>query len=81
VLVQLEHLMSYAVVRTRVLAGMLRLNAWWFDIASDNMYAYNRPRRSFEIIDRHMVDRLAAHLAMSFEAIFAGDDQTAVVMS
>jgi carbonic anhydrase len=28
VLVQLEHLMSYPIVRSRVLAGKLRLNGW-----------------------------------------------------
>jgi carbonic anhydrase len=44
VLVQLEHLMSYAVVRQRVLAGTLRLSGWWFDVASVSMYAYDPGR-------------------------------------
>ena len=63
VLVQLEHLMSYPVVRTRVLAGTLRLSGWWFDIASGSMYAYERASRRFEIIDRSLADRLLARLA------------------
>jgi carbonic anhydrase len=60
VLVQLEHLTSYAIVRRRVLAGTLRLNGWWFDVASGSMYAYDRTCRSFQIIDRQMADRLTA---------------------
>ena len=63
VLVQLEHLMSYPVVRTRVLAGTLHLSGWWFDIASGSMYAYERRSRRFEIIDRSLADRLIARLA------------------
>ena len=64
VLVQLEHLMSYAIVRDRVLTKTLRLNGWWFDVGSGNMYAYDRASRSFEVIDREMADRLAVQLAM-----------------
>jgi carbonic anhydrase len=63
VLVQLEHLMSYPVVRTRVLAGTLHLSGWWFDIGSGSMYAYERGSRRFEIIDRSLADRLIARLA------------------
>jgi carbonic anhydrase len=60
VLVQLEHLMSYAIVRDRVMAGTLRLNGWWFDVASGGMYAYDRACRSFAVIDRQMAERLIA---------------------
>ena len=63
VLVQLEHLMSYPMVRDKVLAGALRLSGWWFELASGNMYAYDRTCRSFKVIDRHMADRLVARLA------------------
>ena len=38
VLVQLEHLMSYPVVRAKVAAGTLHLSGWWFDIATGTMY-------------------------------------------
>jgi len=44
-LVQLEHLASYAIVREGV--GALRLNGWWFDVASCQMYAYDRTKRLF----------------------------------
>jgi carbonic anhydrase len=60
VLVQLEHLMSYAIVRERVSAATLGLNGWWFDVACGSMYAYDRTRRSFEVIDRQMAERLIA---------------------
>ena len=62
VLVQLEHLMSYPVVRQRVLAGTLHLSGWWFDIASGSMYAYERGSRKFEVIDSVLADRLIARL-------------------
>jgi carbonic anhydrase len=62
VLVQLEHLMSYPIVRARVAAGTLRLSGWWFDIASGNMYSYERASRSFVVIDRQLAERLIARL-------------------
>jgi carbonic anhydrase len=34
VLVQIEHLMSYPIVREQVAAGALQLSGWWFDIAA-----------------------------------------------
>jgi carbonic anhydrase len=63
VLVQLEHLMSYPIVRDRVASGALHLSGWWFDIAAGDMYAYERDSRSFEMIDRRLADRLVSRLA------------------
>lgn len=57
VLVQLEHLMSYSIVRERVASGALHLNGWWFDIATGEMLAYERESRSFERIDRKTAER------------------------
>ena len=62
VLVQLEHLMSYPIVRAKVVSGTLHLSGWWFDIATGNMYAYERARRSFAIIDRQLAEQLIARL-------------------
>jgi carbonic anhydrase len=62
VVVQLEHLMSYPLVRTSVTAGTLHLSGWWFDIATGNMYAYERVSRSFAVIDGKMAERLIARL-------------------
>ena len=60
VLVQLEHLASYPIVRDRVAAGTLRLHGWWFDVASGSMHAYDAAHDSFELIDRRMLKRTAA---------------------
>ncbi|MBI5503377.1 MAG: carbonic anhydrase [Deltaproteobacteria bacterium] len=62
VLVQLEHLMTYPIVRSRVNSGALHLSAWWFDIATGAMQAYDRERRTFEIIDRAVAEKLVARL-------------------
>lgn len=64
VLVQIEHLMTYPIVRERVAAGQLQVSGWWFDIATGDMYAYERSSRSFEIIDRREAERLIARLGM-----------------
>jgi carbonic anhydrase len=63
VLVQLEHLMTYPIVHQQVTSGALVLSGWWFDIATGDMYAYERASRSFEVIDRAMADRMIARLA------------------
>jgi carbonic anhydrase len=63
VLVQLEHLMTYPLVRSRVSAGALQLSGWWFDIAAGDMYAYEPDSRSFVVIDRDEAERLVARLA------------------
>ena len=62
VLVQIEHLMSYPIVRERVAAGTLHLSGWWFDIATGDMYSYERSSRSFEVIDRQVAERIIARL-------------------
>jgi carbonic anhydrase len=62
VLVQLEHLVSYPVVRDRLESGKLRLSGWWFEIASGKMFAYERHSRSFEPINRENGERLLAQL-------------------
>lgn len=58
VLVQLEHLATYPVVRERLAAGALHLHGWWFDIARGEMSAYDREARVFETIDRPTAERL-----------------------
>jgi len=63
VLVQIEHLMTYPIVRQEVTAGALVLSGWWFDIATGDMYAYKRTSRSFEVIDRAMAERMTSRLA------------------
>ena len=57
VMVQLEHLASYHIVRERVAAGTLQLHGWWFDVATGSMHAYDSLQNSFELIDRKMTRR------------------------
>jgi carbonic anhydrase len=63
VLVQLEHLASYPIVRRQIAAGKLQLSGWWFDIARGNMLVYQREKRMFEIIDRSTAEALLSRLA------------------
>jgi carbonic anhydrase len=58
VLVQLEHLTSYPIVRDRVAAGTLHLSGWWYDVATGGMFAYEREIRTFGAIDRNSAARL-----------------------
>ncbi len=48
---QIEHLISYTVVRERVEAGQLRIHGWWFDIAQADVYAWNPEVQQFRLID------------------------------
>jgi len=57
VLVQLENLASYQIVRERVAAGLLQLHGWWFEVASGGMYAFDPVDNAFELVDRQMVRR------------------------
>ena len=63
VLVQMQHLMSYPIVREQVVAGRLRLSGWWFNIATGEMYAYERTGRCFMTIERQLANRLIRLLA------------------
>ena len=63
VLVQIEHLMSYPIVREREASGALHLSGWWFDIENGDVYVYEPESRSFEVIDRQHADRLIARFA------------------
>jgi carbonic anhydrase len=69
VLVQLEHLMSYPLVRQRVHAGQLHLSGWWFEIATGEMLAYERETRAFERIDRQAAERLIERLDPTQRAV------------
>jgi carbonic anhydrase len=62
VLVQLEHLASYPIVRQRIADGTLHLSGWWFDIARGDVWAYDRESRAFEIIDRTSAERILSRL-------------------
>lgn len=62
VLTQLEHLASYSLVRERVKGGTLQLIGWWFNIATGEMFAYDRACRLFVPLDRTYADQFIAKL-------------------
>ena len=62
VLVQCEHLMTYPDVRRRVEAGLLRVHAWWFDIARADVYAHEAEEGRFVLIDEAEAARILARL-------------------
>jgi carbonic anhydrase len=62
VLEQVEHLRSYPIIRDRIRAGELRLNAWWFDIAEAEVLAYEESAGRFVVIDEAEGARLLERL-------------------
>ena len=62
VLLQLEHLRTYPLVRDRLVAGKLALHAWWFDIARAEVSAYEEGQGRFVAIDEEEADRILARL-------------------
>ena len=58
VLQQLEHLQSYTVIRERIAKGLLALHAWWFDLKSASVYAYEQTERKYLLIDEEESNRI-----------------------
>ena len=58
VLLQLEHLRSYPIVREAEASGELRLHAWWFDIRRAEVLDYDTASRRFVPLDDARVDEL-----------------------
>ena len=60
VLLQLEHLKSYPIVRERIGAGELQLHGWWFDISRADVYAFEESLKKFVIFDEEQAARILA---------------------
>jgi carbonic anhydrase len=54
VLAQIEHLLTYDIVRDRTARGMLKLSGMWFDIASGSMHAYDEELKRFAPVDSRL---------------------------
>ena len=63
ILQQLEHLMSYTVVKDRVVAGQLKLHGWWFELTTANVYAYDESVQKFILIDEKSAPKIMEHLS------------------
>lgn len=62
VLQQLAHLRLYPAVAAALERGKLSLHAWWFDIATANVYAYDAEAGGFVLIDEAEAPRLLERL-------------------
>ncbi len=51
ILLQLAHLQTYPLIQEKIKKGLLRLHAWWFDIASGNVYAFDESKKQFDLVD------------------------------
>jgi len=65
VLEQLDHLMTYPMVRERVTEGKLSLHGWWFDIALATVNTYNPDIGRFVPINETEVERILARMQRS----------------
>lgn len=62
VLQQLDHLRTYPIVAEAEKTGKLRLNAWWFDIGTADVYAYETAWGRWTLIDESEAKRLLARM-------------------
>jgi carbonic anhydrase len=60
VLLQIEHVKSYPVVRKRIDEGTLNVHGWWFDIAHADVYSYEDSENRFVLIDEVEAERIMA---------------------
>lgn len=58
VLMQIENLKTYPIVQERLKNGTLKLNAWWFDLATIGVHYYCNELKQFILIDEEHVDEM-----------------------
>lgn len=63
VLQQIDHLLSYPVVKERVDSGKLKLHGWWFELTTANVYAYDEAVKKFVLIDENSAPKIMQHLS------------------
>ena len=51
VLLQLENLKSFPLVREKIEQGLIQLHGWWFDIKNADVYHYSFELNKFELLD------------------------------
>jgi len=59
---QLEHLMTYDVIRERRAKGDLLLHGWYFDIATGDVLSYSDKKQRFVLIDEEKAAQLLERL-------------------
>ena len=63
ILLQLENLMSYPIVKEQVAAGKLKLHGWWFELTTANVYAYDDSVKKFILIDEAYANKVLKRLS------------------
>lgn len=58
VLQQMEHIMSYPFVRSRLEKKELFVHGWWFDIAQADVYCYEPDINQFVLIDENEAEQI-----------------------
>jgi carbonic anhydrase len=58
VLEQINHLLSYPMIRERVDAGDLKLYGWWFDIGRTEVLSYHDEKKEFVMFDETEATRI-----------------------
>eukprot|EP00002_Diphylleia_rotans_P001098 TRINITY_DN10609_c0_g1_i1.p1 TRINITY_DN10609_c0_g1~~TRINITY_DN10609_c0_g1_i1.p1 ORF type:complete len:287 (+),score=62.94 TRINITY_DN10609_c0_g1_i1:53-913(+) len=62
---QLQHLMSYDIVQTKIAEKKLSVHGWWFDIGAAAVYSYNHSNNRFRLIDLQEANRIMASVGES----------------
>jgi carbonic anhydrase len=62
VIQQIEHLKSYPIVQDRLAQSKLQVHAWWFDLSSANVLAYDEEIKKFTVIDEAHAGRILERL-------------------
>ena len=62
VLQQIEHLLTYDIVRNRVENNTLGLHGWWFDIATAQVLAFDKTKNQFIVINDEYLTRVLPQL-------------------
>lgn len=62
VLMQVEALKTYPIVKERMQNETLKLNAWWFDLNTVSVYYYDADKKEFVLIDEDHASELIKKL-------------------
>lgn len=66
VLQQMEHVMSYPIVRERLEKKTLRVHGWWFDIAQVDVYCFEESLEQFVLIDEQEAQMILERIGQLF---------------
>ena len=58
VLLQIDNIKSYPVVKKRIQEKSLAIHGWWFDIAKADVYTYDKSKNRFVLIDEAEAERI-----------------------